>query len=147
MALLAPMPSARVSAATKVKAGAARIWRSANAHVVREFLDPLHHTHLPIPPASEIDAGALETGDITEPRQGLAAGFRRVEAGVDELAGPHLEVEGEFVVDLLVDGHPPEPRAQRPFHDANSTFDTPIEKRFQVASSAASWARPGGVSR
>ena len=67
--------------------------------------------------------------------------------GLDQLAGAHLEVEGELVVHFLVDRHPPQPRAQGALHDANSTFDTPVEKRFQVASSASSWVRPAAVRR
>ncbi len=67
--------------------------------------------------------------------------------GLDQLAGAHLEVEGELLVHLLVDRDPPQPRPQGAPHDANSTFDTPVEKRFQVASSASSWVRPAAVRR
>ena len=85
--------------------------------------------------------------EVAEAGQRGAPGVGRVHPGVDQLAGAHLEVEGEFFVDLLIDRDPPQPRAQGAPHDANSTFDTPAEKRFQVASSASSWVRPAGVRR
>jgi hypothetical protein len=49
------------------------------------------------------------------------------------LAPPHLDVEGELLVDLLLDRHPPEPRAQRAFHCARRILETPAVNSRQAS--------------
>ena len=85
--------------------------------------------------------------EIAQPGRGHLAGGGRIHPAGHELADAHLEMKGELLVDLLVDGHTPQPRPQGALHVANSTFDTPAENRRHVASSAASCVRPAAVSR
>lgn len=68
-------------------------------------------------------------------------------AACDELARPHLDVEGELLVDLLIDRHAPEPRAKGVLHRASRIFETPPEKRRHDSVLAASCSRPVSVRR
>jgi hypothetical protein len=115
-------------------------------HVVPEFFEPLHHSHVTIPFSAKVHTGPFEVREIAKPFGRLPARGGGVEAAIDQLAGAHVEMESQLLVNLLVNGNSPQPRAERTFHVAN-TLLTPAEKRRQVATSAASWARPASVSR
>ena len=113
-------------------------------HVVAQLLEPGGDLHVAVPLPAELPELALHAADVSHPLLRLPPRRLRIDPARDQLARPQLEVQRDLLVDLLVDRHAPEPRAQRALHDANSTFETPVEKRRQAAVSAASRSRPGG---
>ena len=77
------------------------------------FLEPCRQSHLTIPPSRNLHAGppdALDVGRIDR----LA------------LAAAHLEVEGQLLLDFLLDRHTPQPRPQGSPHWAKSSTTTSI---------------------
>ena len=54
----------------------------------------------------KVDTGSCEGRHVAEPGPGDAAGLVGVHPGLDQLAGAHLEMEGDFFVHLLVDAAP-----------------------------------------
>ena len=134
MALLAPMPSASVIAATHVNAGARPQLPDRELHIVSELFEPLGEPHVTISLSAQVHTGSFEACDVAQPADGDVARGLRVHAALDELARPHLDVKGDLLVDLLIERHAPQPRSKGALHGANSTFETPAENRFQVAS-------------
>ena len=134
MALLAPMPSASVSTATAAKPGALPQLPQREPDVGPRFLEPRRQSHLTVPLSRDRHARpphALDVGRIDR----LA------------FAAAHLEVEGQLLLDLLLDRHPPQPRPQGSPHWASRMRETPEMNWSHAAVSAASCARPWRVSR
>ena len=76
-------------------------------HVVPEFFEPLHHSHVAIPFSAKVHTGPFEVREIAEPFGRLPACGGGVEAAIDQLAGAHFEMEGQLLVDLLVNRNSP----------------------------------------
>ena len=112
IALLAPMPSARVSVATSVKAGERLQLADREFQIVAELVEPLREAHVPISLSAKGRHRAFEARDIAEPAERQLACGRRIHAALDELARAHLDVQGELFVDLLLERHAPQPRTQ-----------------------------------
>ena len=81
-------------------------------HVVSQLFDPSSHPHLALSLSSQVYTCPFELAEIADTRQhGLASRFR-IHPALDQLAGPHLDVQGELVVYFLIERHTPEPRTQ-----------------------------------
>ena len=106
------MPSASVSAATAVKAGDAFQLSQRKRHIRLAFVEPLREAHLAISLSAKVDTRAFELPEVANPRQDDVARDLRVEAALDELARPQLDMQGEFLVHFLIEGHSPEPRTK-----------------------------------
>ena len=116
-------------------------------HVAAEVLEPLRDAHLAIPLSADVDARAFQPRHVTQvPDRQLARGLRVLPLR-DEGARPHLDVEGDLLVDFLFERHPPQPRTEQASHRASRILDTPVENWRHLADSAARCARPAGVSR
>ena len=81
-------------------------------HIVSELLEPLCQSHLSISLSAKVLAGPFELPEIADPRQHDLARGLRVHAALDQLARAHLDVEGELLVDLLIERHTPQPRTE-----------------------------------
>jgi hypothetical protein len=115
--------------------------------IAAELLEPMGEPHFTISLSAQRDTGAFDGCDIAKPADGDLASCLRVQAAPDELARSHLDVEGELLVDFLIEWHVSQPRPKGTSHGANRSFETPAENRRQVAVCAASCLRPAGVSR
>ena len=146
IALLAPMPSASVSVATSVNAGAVRNCRNANLMSSRNSSSHRVTLHLTISLSAKVHTRPLEAAHVAHLLDRQRARGRRIHAAGDELARAHLDVQRDLFVELLIERHAPQPRTQGTLHVAN-TFETPVENFFHVAISAASCSRPASVSR
>ena len=80
--------------------------------VVRELGEIFGAAHVSIPSAAYSPAGRVYTIDVAEALDGGLARGRRFHAAGHELADPHLDVELELRVDLLVHAAAPDPRTQ-----------------------------------
>ena len=147
IALLAPMPSASVSVATSVKAGELPQLPEREFQIVPELLEPEGDAHFTISLSAKVGHRAFEARDVAQSTERQLAGGLRIHAALDELARPHLDVQRELFVDLLIDRDAPQPRTKGALHVESRTFETPAENRRQVAISAASCSRPASVSR
>src|SRR6185436_14240641 len=116
-------------------------------HIVAKVFDPLREPHFTISLSAKVGARAFQVPKVTQTTDGQIASAFRVHAAGNELARPHLDVEGDFLVDFLFDRHTPEPRAKGLLHRASRIFETPIEKRRHISVSAASCSRPVSVRR
>ena len=108
MALLAPMPSASVIAAISVKRRRGSQLPDRERHVVSEFFEPLRQSHLAISLSSKVNARPFQPIRASPSRamHHLASSLR-VQPLVDQLARPHVDVEGDLFVHLLGDVHTP----------------------------------------
>ena len=147
IALLAPMPSASVSDRHQREGRRALHLAKRKPHVVAQFFEPQGETHLTISLSAQAGHLLFEACHIAEALDRLFASRVRIHSAIDELAGTHLDVQRELLVDFLIDRDPPEPRTKGALHVENSTFETPAEKRRHVAISASSCVRPVSVSR
>ena len=125
------MPSASVSTATRVNAGRRLQLPQRNRHVVSDVVEPLCQSHLAISLSAKVLARPFELPEVADARQHDLARDLRIHPALDELARAHLDVEGELFVDLLVERHAPQPRAER----ASSSWSVPSQttegrKRF-----------------
>src|SRR5262249_3765121 len=107
-------------------------------HVVAELVEPLGHAHFTISLSSNIGHGLFQPRDVAETPDGKLAGGAGIQTARDELPRPHLDVQPELLLDLLIDRDAPEPRTRGTLHLENRTFETPAENRRHVAVSAAS---------
>jgi hypothetical protein len=57
--------------------------------------------------ASKVDAGAPESTGVTDSREHHLARRLRVQPLFNQVARPHLDVEGDLLVDLLVNWDTP----------------------------------------
>ena len=78
-------------------------------HVIPELVEPLHQPHVAIPFSAEVHTGPFEVRQIAKPFGRLPSCGRGVDAAIDQLARAHFEVEGQFLVHLLVNGNSPQP--------------------------------------
>jgi hypothetical protein len=79
-------------------------------HVVSGLFEPLRELHLTLSLSAKVDACAFEAPDITQPADSHLAGNPRIGSTLDQFACAHLDMEGELLVDFLIDRHAPEPR-------------------------------------
>lgn len=130
------MPSASVRVATSVKAGESQLAKR-KLQIVHELFEPKGHAHFTISLSAKVRHCAFEAREVAQATRRQVAGGLRIHAALDELARPHLDVQRELLVDLLIDRDAPEPRTQGALHQENRTFETPAENRRQMAISAA----------
>ena len=81
-------------------------------HIRLAFVEPLREAHLAISLSAKVDTRAFELPDIANPRQDDVARGLRVEAALHELAGPQLDMQGEFLIHFLIERDTPEPRTK-----------------------------------
>src|SRR5207245_2764078 len=75
--------------------------------VLRELPEVLRASHVHVPFFAKGSERRAYAPEPAETALGLAPRRLRVHAGLDELASPQLEMEGELVVDFLLDAGPP----------------------------------------
>ena len=93
--------------------------------------------------------------DVAEPPLRFAPRGDRVHAARDQLAGPHLEVEGQFLVDFVGDSRAPGDAVEEGFIRVKvraqglgiRTREIAAANRVHSAVCAVSCRRPFGVSR
>ena len=141
------MPSASVSGRDERERRRVSQLPERELEIVPELFEPARQAHFTISLSAKVEHRPFEARDVAQPADRQFARDRRVHAARDELARPHLDVQGELLVDLLIDRDAPQPRTQRALHVASSTFETPAANRRHVAISAASCWRPDSVSR
>ena len=112
IALLAPMPSASVSAATQREARRCLHLPERVRHIVPELFEPLCQPHFSFSLSAQVFARAFELSEIADARQHDLARGLRVHAALDQFARAHLDVELELFVHFLVERHAPQPRTQ-----------------------------------
>ena len=126
--------------------------RSATATSSLKFFEPLCQAHLTISLSAKVLTGPFELPEIADPRQDDLARDRRIHPALDELAGAHLDVEGELFVDFLIERDAPEPRTERSLHsDRNaSTGSTRVARHagaaVAIAAVSARIRRPSRTS-
>ena len=109
IALLAPIPSASVSAATAVKPGNASHLPKRRRDIGTQLLDELSQAHLSISLSAKVHAGPLEPADVTKPREHHLARNPRIHSSIDELSSTHLDMEGDLLIHFLGDVDTPKP--------------------------------------
>jgi hypothetical protein len=68
--------------------------------------------HLTVSLSSKIHTSSFESPDVPNAGQHHLASDTRIHASVDQLTRPHLDVESDFLIDLLSERHTPEPRSK-----------------------------------
>jgi len=93
-----------------VKDGDFLNWRNAYFRSSRSSLEPQGHAHVTISLSAKIRHRAFEGRDVAQTTDRQFTRGLRIDATVDKFTRPHLDVQREFLVDLLIDWHAPEPR-------------------------------------
>ena len=116
-------------------------------HILFELPEPSPDAHRPISLSALVKTGTSKGRQVTEPCESRLPRGGGLHPLLDQLARPHGQVKGELFVHFARERHLPEPGAKGTSHRAKSILETPVEKRRQLAVSAASCVRPPSVSR
>ena len=121
------------------------------AQVLAQLAPPLTAALVSIAAERNLPAGASRCRKVGEPSLGGGPGRPGLHSLLLELAGAHLEVEVELVIDLAVDRGTQEPGQASPLHvepqAGRSTRDTAAENSAQALVSRPSSLRPSRVRR
>ncbi|HVQ12348.1 MAG TPA: hypothetical protein VMS40_02110, partial [Vicinamibacterales bacterium] len=78
-------------------------------HIVSTLFEPLSDSHLPISLSAKVYARAFEPRGVSDPREDHLASNARIDPLLHQVAGAHLDVEGDLVIDLLIERYTPQP--------------------------------------
>ena len=81
--------------------------KTRDATVHAQLFDPPRQSHCPISLSAKAHAGAFESRGISDPCEHHLASNPRVESLVDQVAGTHLDVEGDLVIHFLIERYAP----------------------------------------
>ena len=109
MAVVAPMPRARVRTATAVKSGFFMACLSGERDVLVQLAPPLAAPLVPVASLGDRPALATRSLEVAEAPLGGEAGRPRREAALHQLARAHLDMELELVLHLAPGGGTQQP--------------------------------------
>ena len=121
-----------------------------HAHVEGEVREPLPALTGAITVVAEGVECPGHLRRVAEPALGFGPRRRRVHSALDEIARPEIEVVRQLFAHLLIDGHPPQPRAQKAWphrYTFTRTRLTAAENACQATVSLVNCWRPTRVSR
>ena len=144
------MPSASVEYGDDGESRILEQVTKCEGHILLELGKIFGASHVSVPPPADVPAGCVDLVDVAEPAKRGFARLCRRHPLIDQLADPHLDVEFEFGIDLVLDTRPPERRAQgtaEPHAFERRTFETAAASRAQCCVSDARCRRPLEVMR
>ena len=115
-------------------------------HVLAQLVPVLGATDAAIALTTIAPALCIDRRVVAEASLGLEPGIAACHAALHQLASGHLQMKGELVLDLVLDGGAPEPgRSAAAGHAGSSKGATAATKVANSFVSARSWRRPLSV--
>ncbi|HVQ16747.1 MAG TPA: hypothetical protein VMS40_24260 [Vicinamibacterales bacterium] len=69
----------------------------------------MRQSHLSLSLPAQVYTRAFESRGVSDPREDHLASDAWIDALLHEVAGAHLDVEGDLVIDLLIERYTPQP--------------------------------------